>query len=78
MCLRILIQVIIIWFSFILCTAHYQAGAAINTACGPRGESRTPLHIAAEHGHVVNAQTLVDAGADLLAKDGLGEQTTMK
>ena len=35
-----------------------QAGANINSACGPRGEGRTPLHIAAEHGHMVNAQVL--------------------
>ena len=56
MCLRILVQ----------------AGANINSACGPRGEGRTPLHIAAEHGHMVNSQVLVDAGADLLAKDALG------
>ena len=51
-----------------------QAGARINTPCGPRGESRTPLHIAAEHGHVGNVQTLVDAGADLVAKDSLGNE----
>ena len=51
-----------------------QTGARINTACGPRGESRTPLHIAAEHGHVGNVQTLVDAGADLVAKDSLGNE----
>ena len=49
-----------------------QSGASINIACGPRGENRTPLHIAAEHGHLVNLQSLVDAGADLLAKDSLG------
>ena len=66
-------------FGFLLSHARLisQAGAAINTPCGPRGESRTPLHIAAEHGHVGNAQTLVDAGADLLAKDGLGEQNSI-
>ncbi len=33
-----------------------QAGADINAPCGPRGECRTPLHIAAEHGHVLNIQ----------------------
>ncbi len=49
-----------------------QAGANVNIACGPRGECRTPLHVAAEHGHVVNLQVLVDVGADLLAKDALG------
>ena len=36
-----------------------QAGANINSACGPRGEGRTPLHIAAEHGHMVNAQVSI-------------------
>lgn len=50
-----------------------QAGASTNIACGPRGENRTPLHIAAEHGHVLNVQTLIEAGADLLAKDSLGK-----
>ena len=49
-----------------------QTGANANIACGPRGEARTPLHIAAEHGHVANVQTLIEAGADLLAKDSLG------
>ena len=33
-----------------------QAGADVNLACGPRGECRTPLHVAAEHGHVLNLQ----------------------
>ena len=33
-----------------------QAGADINAPCGPRGECRTPLHVAAEHGHVANIQ----------------------
>ena len=54
----------------------FQAGARINTPCGPRGESRSPLHIAAEHGHVGNVQTLVDAGADLVAKDSLGKESS--
>ena len=50
-----------------------QAGANTNIACGPRGENRTPLHIAAEHGHVANVEVLIGAGADLLAKDSLGK-----
>ena len=33
-----------------------QAGSDINAPCGPRGECRTPLHIAAEHGNVQNVQ----------------------
>ena len=49
-----------------------EAGARINTPCGPRGEHRSPLHLASEHGHVANLRILIAAGADLLAKDGLG------
>ena len=75
MCLRILIQVMVsVLRKVVMVTSLLQAGAKTNTACGPRGESRTPLHIAAEHGHVGNVQTLVDAGADLLAKDSLGNE----
>jgi hypothetical protein len=36
-----------------------QAGADINAPCGPRGECRTPLHVAAEHGHVDNVQVRI-------------------
>ena len=43
---------------FLIVTLFVQAGANINSACGPRGEGRTPLHIAAEHGHMVNAQVI--------------------
>ena len=49
-----------------------QAGGDVNAACGARGDGRTPLHVAAEHGHAENAELLVSFGANLLARDHLG------
>ncbi|KAF0297437.1 E3 ubiquitin-protein ligase XB3 [Amphibalanus amphitrite] len=40
--------------------------------CGPRGEYRTALHLAAEHGHLDNVRLLLESGADLLLKDHCG------
>ena len=40
--------------------------------CGPRGEGRTSLHVAAEHGHESNVEVLVEAGANLTVRDHLG------
>ena len=40
---------------------------------GPRGEGKTALHVAAEHGHASNLAILVEAGASLLIRDNLGE-----
>lgn len=49
-----------------------QAGADPNIPCGPRGDSRTPLHVCSEHGFVNNIVLLVQNGADLMAKDANG------
>lgn len=49
-----------------------QAGADPNIPCGPRGDSRTPLHVCSEHGFVNNIILLVQNGADLMAKDANG------
>ena len=37
-----------------------QAGADLDACMGPRGEGRTALHVAAEHGHASNLAILVD------------------
>ena len=49
-----------------------QAGADLDAVCGPRGEGRTSLHVAAEHGHESNVDVLVEAGANLTLRDHLG------
>ena len=50
-----------------------QAGADLDACMGPRGEGRTALHVAAEHGHASNLAILVEAGASLLIRDNLGK-----
>ena len=50
----------------------YQAGADLDAVCGPRGEGRTSLHVAAEHGHESNVEVLVESGANLTLRDHLG------
>ncbi|CAG0916811.1 unnamed protein product [Notodromas monacha] len=49
-----------------------EAGGNPNIHCGPRGEFRTPLHIASEHGHRANVEILLKFGADFLLRDGNG------
>ena len=44
----------------------------MDAVCGPRGEGRTSLHVAAEHGHEANVEVLVEAGANLTLRDHLG------
>ena len=48
------------------------AGCNADALCGLRGEGRSPLHIAAEHGHEENVRELIQAGASLLLRDHLG------
>ncbi|KAL9695579.1 hypothetical protein quinque_014864 [Culex quinquefasciatus] len=49
-----------------------NAGANVDATCGPRGDSKTALHLSAEHGHVSNVRVLLDAGASFVAKDKNG------
>ena len=49
-----------------------QAGAILDACMGPRGEGRTALHVAAEHGHASNLSILVEAGASMTIRDHLG------
>ncbi|XP_046393381.1 leucine-rich repeat serine/threonine-protein kinase 1 [Ischnura elegans] len=51
-----------------------EAGADANIACGPKGENRTPLHVASEHGHVNSVRCLVQycGTQGLLARDACG------
>ncbi|KAG5871199.1 hypothetical protein JTB14_025099 [Gonioctena quinquepunctata] len=48
------------------------SGADPNIQCGPRGESKAPLHLAAEHGHSKNLSMLLQHGANLLLRDSNG------
>ncbi len=52
--------------------SHLSRSVQAESACGPRGESRTPLHVAAEHGHSENVRLLVEHGGSLLTRDSLG------
>ena len=49
-----------------------DAGSAPDALCGLRGEGRSPLHIASEHGHEENVRALIGSGASLLLRDHLG------
>ncbi|XP_067128785.1 leucine-rich repeat serine/threonine-protein kinase 1 [Centruroides vittatus] len=46
-----------------------QAGADPNIAAGPKGHNKTPLHVAAENGHLSTVELLTEFQANLLAKD---------
>ncbi|CAG9839995.1 unnamed protein product [Diabrotica balteata] len=49
-----------------------NSGADPNIQCGLRGEKKTPLHLAAEHGHVKNILSLLQHNADLSIRDSKG------
>ncbi|KFB52135.1 hypothetical protein ZHAS_00020459 [Anopheles sinensis] len=49
-----------------------NAGANVNLTSGARCDSKTALHLSAEHGHVSNIKVLLDAGASFIAKDRNG------
>ncbi|XP_022246027.1 leucine-rich repeat serine/threonine-protein kinase 1-like [Limulus polyphemus] len=49
-----------------------QAGANPNIACGAKHHSKTPLHVAAENGHISIVKLLMEYQADLVAKDSGG------
>ncbi len=44
----------------------------LGTPAWSQGRTRTPLHWAAQHGHVEVVQTLIDNGADVNAQDVFG------
>ncbi|CAH1175605.1 unnamed protein product [Phaedon cochleariae] len=52
------------------------SGADPNIRCGPRGENKTPLHLASEHGHCRNISTLLQYNANLLLGDCNGMTAT--
>lgn len=47
-------------------------GLVLGTPAWSQGRTRTPLHWAAQHGHVEVVQTLIDNGADVNARDVFG------
>ncbi|KAH6928290.1 hypothetical protein HPB50_013953 [Hyalomma asiaticum] len=47
-----------------------------SAACGIHDQHKTPLHVAAELGHVSTVRLLLDSGADLLARDAQGQTAT--
>ncbi|XP_022171675.1 leucine-rich repeat serine/threonine-protein kinase 1 isoform X1 [Myzus persicae] len=49
-----------------------NAGALVDTPCGPRGESRTALHISAHIGCPKNIQTLLNHNANIILQDSNG------
>ncbi|GIY11810.1 hypothetical protein CDAR_516591 [Caerostris darwini] len=49
-----------------------QAGANPNISCDLTEQFKTPLHIAAENGHLDIARILLEHDADILAKDSSG------
>lgn len=46
-----------------------NAGADINKQCGPRGDSKTALHLCAELGYQSNVETLLSAQASFAIRD---------
>ncbi|XP_052864950.1 leucine-rich repeat serine/threonine-protein kinase 1 [Anopheles cruzii] len=49
-----------------------NAGANVNAISGPRCDSKTALHLSAEHGHISNIKVLLNAGASFIEKDRNG------
>lgn len=49
-----------------------QRGSDPDAQCGPRGESKTALHLSAEHGHESNVKSLLENNASMLVRDANG------
>ena len=58
------------FFFFQVAEQLIEAGADVNT---PNAHGLVPLHLAAQNGHLVLSQILVQAGTDLDKKDLIGE-----